>query len=133
MSDNPTGLEYENIETANEQIANLRQDVAFFRHKWAEMTQEELNRRAELREAHIAHLEAVAEINSLKDKVDACNDRRESEQKATDSRVIVALAMFKELDRRHDFTHAEIRGAIKLIEGYVGLIARVSAMDDIPF
>jgi len=131
--DNSTGLEFDDIERANEQIDMLRQDVTFFRRKWQEAEQRELNERAEKREVYIALSKVGQEADRIREMLSNRIAAHERDIANTDRRVVVLLAMFKELDRRHDFTHAEIRGAIKLIEGYAALIATVRTVDDIPF
>lgn len=130
---NITGLEFDDIERANEQIEMLRQDVTFFRRKWTEESQHVLNERAQTREITVAMWTEKKEADALREMLSNRIAAHERDIANTDRRVVVLLAMFKELDRRYDFTHAQIRGAIKLIEGYAALIATVSTVDDIPF
>lgn len=127
------GLEFDDLERANQQIHDLREDVTFFRRKWSEEAQNTLNERARTREVTVAMGTEKKEADALREMLSNRIAAHERDIANTDRRVVVLLAMFRELDRRHDFTHAEIRGAIKLIEGYAALIATASTVDDIPF
>lgn len=126
-------MEYDDIKSANEQIRMLREDVVFFRRKWSEDNQRVIDERARTREVTVAMWTEKKEADALREMLSNRIAAHERDIANTDRRVVVLLAMFKELDRRHDFTHAEIRGAIKLMEGYAALIATVLTVDDIPF
>lgn len=133
MSDNPTGLEFDDIERANNHILELRQDVEFFRRKWQAAEENLLNSRAHSHELAVQNRKIESEVCGVQMMLSERIRSQEGERDVKNRRVVVLLAMFRELDRRHDFTYAEMRGAIKLMEGYAQLIADTYALTDIPF